>query len=720
MKERGGLNILDALENLNTLVDAESLDQIEVTDDALLIPHKEEKGEEEAKAYWVKAGPDDQTLDAVKETFRTVHAYLQTFYGKMKKGGDTKRLVEGINTIMVLVGEAAKNLEGFGTLFKQRIGEFEEYKQLQNFYRNRVIKESFREFAKTPISKEKFAEAGEIETMDEALEEELQELLGEKEVEEISGVHILNDVEVIKRDHLYELFYLKNEAGHNFYTYALARNIKLACDFGEFAEEYFGDDPLIQIKNWDDKSLQIKAKAVLQKCSPLIHKFYKEAMKYKEMDVVVCVHNSLMSLMLAANSRNLIRQFSLKGCHLYFHDFLLFLRETLHNREYEKFLIYSPPAGKPFFQDLIDLVHALCYQLYTLPQENVELTGSLKQIVEREKHKRGGPLSQMLSQSNHALTQAFKKHPNGPVFKAVDIVRDPEEHFLDLLHQGNIPTKEWSLLSQEGEISALRMPSPVVQEMINRAYIIEEFKNFLHSLHKGETLLCINFQDRTSWREHARSFALEELARHAEYAPTLTVVTLAKDTDFYNQVGVYQELHEASVFIEHFIQHLGDEVTGYYFPPKLKSGSFPKFIKELLHQIHETFFDKKEELSFLERLNFIELAYHFIEWKLLELVKPTWVSFGSKDGLDITGTTHLGIIALLTLPKRRTWSEKEYDQLQTLLFGPTLMNRERVIHPERFERLISMIHLLEEKGDYLQDFKHLFSKESFEWDVKLH
>ena len=72
-----------------------------------------------------------------------------------KKGGDTKRLVAGINTIMVLVGEVAKNLDNFGVLFKTRVYEFEEYKELQNFYRNRVIKESFQDFAKTPIAKEK-------------------------------------------------------------------------------------------------------------------------------------------------------------------------------------------------------------------------------------------------------------------------------------------------------------------------------------------------------------------------------------------------------------------------------------------------------------------------------------------------------------------------------------------------------------------------------------
>jgi hypothetical protein len=386
MKEKGALHILDALENLNTLIDADSLEEIEVTDDSLLIPHKGEKEGGRREIYWVQAGPDTETLSAIKDTFRAVHAYLQTFYSKMKKNGDTKRLVEGINTIMVLVGEAAKNLERFGTLFKSRVSDFDEYKQLQNFYRNRVIKESFREFAKVPIPKQKSAEKNVLPEQ-EAAQAQLQELLAEDEVEEIGGVHILNDLEVIKRDHNYELFYLKNEAGHHFYTYELGRTIKLACDFGEFAQEYFGDDPLLQIKNWEDKSLNLRAAQLLKNCRRSIERFYKEAIKYKEMDVVALVHNALMALMLAANPRNLIRQFSPKGCHLYFHDFLLFLRETLENREYQKFLIYSPPPGKPFFQDLLDVVNQLCYHLFTMEDLDEELTSALKQIIERQRHK---------------------------------------------------------------------------------------------------------------------------------------------------------------------------------------------------------------------------------------------------------------------------------------------------------------------------------------------
>lgn len=717
MKERG-LSILDALENLNILVEADSLDEIELSDNDLLISHKEERENGLRDIYWVRAGPDEQTLGVIRETFRTVHDYLLKFYDSMKIGRDTKRLVEGINTVMVLVGEAAKKLDRFGALFKQRVSEFQEYKELQNFYRSRVIKESFQEFAKAPIPKEKTPQREVLPELSKA-EEDLQELLSEEPIEEIAGVHLLDDLEVVKRDHLYELFYLKNEAGHHFYTYTLARNIKLACDFGEFTDEYFGEDPLLQIKNWEDKILHLLAQKILLANARGIDLFYKEALKYREMECVTLFHNALMALMLAANPRNMIRQFSLKGSHLYFHDFLLFLREGLHNREYQKFLIYSPPASKPFFQDMLDLIHAICFTLYTTKQEDTEVEHSLKKIVEMSKHKKEKNFSQTIMQAYKGLSEVLKKHPNGPLFQALDLVREEEERLFDPFIQGNLPCKEWTLLNEHHEVIAIRMACPTLQELIHRAYILEEFKTFLRSLKRNEVLLFINFQDRTSWKEHARSFAVEDLSRQAEFADHFTVVTLAKDTEFYNQSGVYQDLEDAEVFIDHFIQHLGDEMTGYYFSQKMKKKITSQFLLDLLKQIHHTFFQSQEVLSFIERLDFILIAYHFIELKLIEIVKPKYITLSSKDGLDIGGTSSVGLIALLMISKGKTWNEKENDRLNAIVFAPTLLHRERAVHPERIERLISMIELLEKSGDYLKDFKNLFNKETLKSQVKL-
>jgi len=62
--------------------------------------------------------------------------------------------------------------------------------------------------------------------------------------------------------------------------------------------------------------------------------------------------------------------------------------------------------------------------------------------------------------------------------------------------------------------------------------VIEEFKGFLRHIEmkKGvEKHLLFNLQDRTSWEEHARCQALEDLEHHAEFNNQLVVVTLPKN-----------------------------------------------------------------------------------------------------------------------------------------------------------------------------------------------
>jgi len=349
-----------------------------------------------------------------------------------------------------------------------------------------------------------------------------------------------------------------------------------------------------------------------------------------------------------------------------------------------------------------------------------ELHDSLKKMIDRFEHKKEKSLSSNLYHANFALSQTLLQHPNGPVFKALDIIREEEEEkIFDPLFQGNIAEFECTMHSGEKEIKVLRIPCPTLQQWINKAYISEEFKTFLRALNKKEHLLFINFQDRTSWQEHARCVALEEVSRQAEFAICFTVVTLAKNTDFYNQTGVYEEMHVAKDFMDHFIHHLSDEATGYYFPSHIKHLLFPNFIDELFATIHETFFDGKQKLTYLERLDFIQLAYHLIELKLIEIVHPNLLTLSSKDALDVSATATIGLIAFLSVAKKKEWKQEEIDRLNTILFGPTLMNRERNIQPEFFDRLYAMIHLLEAKKDYLKPFSALFKKETLEWKVKL-
>ncbi len=693
-----GLAILDALENLNAVMDVDSLEELEVTEDSLLVAHKEQKPEE----YWLQAGADEQTAEVIRETFRSVHAYLQTFYQRMKGGGEPRRLVEGINTVMVLVGEATKKIDRLGLLFKERVSDFSEYRNLQDFYRNKVIREIFQDFAKAPVKPTQTPKE------ERALQAEMEGLLTQDTIEEVAGVHILNDLGVIQRDHLYELFYLKNEAGHDFYSFELARNIKLACNFGEFSGEYFGEDPLLQVKNWEDRALHLLARNILKECHVQVEKFYREAMRYREMEIVALVHNSVMALMLAGNPRNLIRQFSAKGAHHYFHDFQLFLRAVLTNREYQRFQVYGAPDSKPFFKQLMALVSSLVLASYTLGPDRNELKGALQELITREHPHKEQKLSDQLVEANKALAHEFAKHPSGPVFKALDLIRDEQPRVFDPLMQGNMPEVEVTLVNGEKRIHILRMAAPISQQLIHKAAVTEEFHVYLHAL-EGSHLL-VNLQDRTSWKEHARCLAVEELARQAEFASVLTVVTLAQDTDFFNQCGMYKELDDAKGFVDHLLHHLADESTGYYFPSEIKKRLFPQFMQQLVAQVHITFFDHKANLSYIERLDFLSLVYRFIELKLIEITQPTFMSLTSKDGLDVTAVETVGLIALLARGE-----PLDVEQLTLILFGATVMQRERVIHPERFDRLASLLRLIEAKASDLSPFAHLFDEQTLNW-----
>ncbi len=472
-------------------------------------------------------------------------------------------------------------------IFREKITDFDEYKQLQHFYKDRVIKESFQKFAKTTDLFRRVV--GEKEKAQAAREE----------VVEVDGAHLIGNLEAIKEDHHYELFFLKNEAGHHFFTYDLIRDMKLACDFGAFSQEYFGDDPLLQIKNWQDRSVHLLAERMLATSKRWLDGFYKEALRFLQVPMVANLHRAIMALMLAANPRNLIRQFSPKGCYRYFDDFQQFLREVLLDRDFQKFLLYAPPASQPFFLELIRVVESLSFNLFTLGADQKEWESVLKTLAIRNGAMKTEKISDFFHKVDHELTNVLKKHPNGPLFKTFDLMlQEDGEHAFDPLIQGNIPTVDGSLNRKSKATQLIRMPSPTTQEYVQKAFVIEEFLTYLRAcsdLKEGRRHLIVNFQDRTSWSEHARCAALEDLSRQAEFVDVLSVVTLAKDTDFYNQTGPYQSLDASSSFIEQMHLQLKDESTGFYFAPAIKEKLFNEFIDPLLHQVHETLFDKKKD-----------------------------------------------------------------------------------------------------------------------------
>jgi hypothetical protein len=692
MASRESIGILEVLDNLSTLAEADSLDEIEVNENFQFIFHKPD--DEVREFYWVRAGANDLTMMAIRENFRSALKHLNGLYKVAKSEEERTRLAEGINQIMVLVGEAASKLEKFDLLFKDRIPKLSEFKDLQNFYKRIVVRQT-----------------------SEIPEELLEEILPQAEsVEELQGVHLLNDIDTIKRDHVYELFFMKNEADLDFYTDVLSKNLKMACDFGEYAKEYSGDDPLVQIKNWEDKGVQVLAKEVLSQTHHELGKLFQAMGPHLEEEMVSLLKRALLALMLAANPRNLLRQYSPKGCFLYFADFQNFFRELLHNREYIHYLLYASPMQLPFSTQLTKVISSMIYQIYTTGPDRSEIASVISQLAGKSKSKE--KLSDFLRTSYESLKKVLENHPNGPLFKALDLLRDENKPSYDPWMMGNLPEKVAVLSMGEKKMSLLRIPAPITQERIERAVITDEFRAFLTAMvQKGQKLLYVDFQDRTSWSEHSRVKALEAISKEANFSDCFTYVNLAKDTDFYNQLSLYRDLADSNEFIQNFFLQLSDESTGYHFPTHIRKALFPIFVEKLLGNIWDHFFDKKAELNLRERLDFIEITYQLISLKIIELEKPDFVTLTSKDGLDIGSTSLVGLLATIGFGTKYQWPENSFSELRTHLFAPTLQQRERVVHSDRFSRFVELISYYEKKEGFLKHFSALFDHNTLTMEI---
>jgi hypothetical protein len=225
--------------------------------------------------------------------------------------------------------------------------------------------------------------------------------------------------------------------------------------------------------------------------------------------------------------------------------------------------------------------------------------------------------------------------------------------------------------------------------------------------------LLINLQDRTSWRDHARCVALEQLEKNPRITKYIDVVTLAIDTDFYEQLAPYDVDEPITIFIDQFKEHLSDEASGYTFPAEVKKVLFHSFIDEMLNAVHRVFFDSKEILTVEERREFISIAYIMLLLKLIETIGPSTVSLSCKDGVDVSTTMTGLLFAFLKMMNQEAFSEADLEYLNLILYAPALIVRQRLCLPDVFDRFLNTLRRLDLKKHELKhtDFLATVKKE---------
>lgn len=675
------LTVMEAVDHLSSLAELDL---------------KSPKVVEEGGINWLDPKDSEEKRETIKQTFRVINNYLHHLYEKDKGSLKDVETQRGVQSIMVLVGEAAQKLDKYtsffkGTNTKNSVTYVKEYQDLQQYYLTKII----HRFQKTLENEEAWqAEWGTLE------EENL-------DVQKRG----LKDLETVRRDKEYELFYIRRDDGRPFFNRNLLRHIKLVGDFDETLSDPTGEDPLLRIKVIQDKEMHESAREILTQAAPYVDEFYKEGMRHKDMELTAQVNMTLMALMLSANSRNMLQNTSGKSSLSYFRDFQIYLRRALSTSEYKKLLATPVDQLDKFSHCLLNLTYSLCILFFTRPADRKEAVTLIRRLIEKgrkqakETPEKGVQFWSVLLDEDEQIRYILKHYPNGPLLKTLDAFREGEEHEgFDPLMQENLPSEIFHFAYDKVDVSCIRLPCPTKQEVINKADVIEEFTSFARSATTkvgAKKHLLINLQDRTSWQEHARSIVLEEMHLKAEYAENLIVVTLPKSTDFYLQADTYHELDLASEFIAQVSDQVASaEECGFYFPPSFKNKEFTKFVGDALQLVHTHFFGGKKELDRKERLDFIELFYQLLILKCIDFFEPDSMSLTCKDAIDTGAASSAAFYAFLkTLSDKPEWTEEDKDKLLWVLYAPALLIRERAIDPQRLHRTVSLLATLQARAE---------------------
>lgn len=672
-KLKGSISVQDAMDNLSIVagLNIENPPRIGIIKKDRIVTDDEELPIEQVQ--WLSEESPEPVSDVLDRTYRAIHQHLKHLYDSAEMNWDNEKTKHGIEALMAMVGDSAERIDAYFELRQGRPVEIktsqrEDFKALQHFYND--------QFAA------KFA--GEDWVPSEKAE--------------------LRDFNAVKADKEYELFYIRKEDGRPYYDPEVLRNLKLSVEFA-MPLEHFEEDPLLKIRAMEDRDVHAAAGQMLHECHDLITEFYKIAHEFPGNDLCSSLNMAASALFLASNPKNLLQNTSGKSDLLYFNDFHYFLRRAMRTPEYQKLVAYPPDdSDKPSWL-FLNLTHAFCRSLFErksgIRQEAIGLIHrTMRRGEEMEKGKvKGDTVWTQFLLDDEKFRTLLANFPNGPLFKILDMIHESEDEDsgipFDPIIQGNLPAKLYEIESKKQKIEILRIPCPTKQASIDKAEVCDEFKGFLRSLGKKSKHLLINLQDRTSWKEYARSHALEMMQKNAEFAGNLAVITLPKDTDFYHQINEYLKL-DADDFIKVFIAQLQTpEECGYYFPPVVKQEEILQFARMALPEIHDKFFQKKKALTRRNREDFIEIFYQMLIFKCIEIIEPTSLSFTCKDAID-TGAAAQGIFyAFLQLQKGDFSNREPQDFLRWLLYAPALFIRERAIDPERLNRAISVIETID-------------------------
>jgi hypothetical protein len=677
------LTVLDAVDNLSSMAELDLVQEIDKIPAGVLT-------EEQAtlRAHILSwRDPEYKTFnqERIKETFIAILKYLRALYETKKSSLSKQEVKQGVRAMMLLSQEAASSVDRQTQIFKgekvKSALELREFKELHHFYSTKI--------------------APRLQPL--ADMQEIWQLSWEKEGAFRQEKGVLEDLEGVRKDKVYELFLIRKEDGTPYFSRSLLHRMQLVGQLDQLFIDPSMEDPFLHIQMVEDQEAHGAAKEILKSSAAYVDEFFKDALKFKNVEFVASLTKALMALMLAADSRNLIHNAVGKHVLDYYSDFHLYLRRALSSAEYQKLKSDASVSSERFLSLALKLSSNLCTAFFMR-------VGSYRAIVELihaliEKGSKGSITQSQISSplmlwnnlrdKDESLRFLFRQYPNRPLLKMIQLLSKQKNVLgFDPLKQQNQPAQLYVISSGDLHLSCIRLPCPTSQFQIDKALIVSEFTGFLTALKSQQCHLLINLQDRTSWKEHARCTSLEKAS---DSSGALVVATFPKHTDFYHQRGTYLDWDDAAEFIKQLKEQVASgEECGYFFPKDTNKKQLLAFVDKAAQTIHTLFFGKKARLVQKNRLDFIEIFYLLLTLKLIEEFNPGSISFTCKDAIDTGAAASATMYAFLRIMSDPApLSKAESDFLLWMLYSPAIIQRERAIEPEPFERMVSALGLIQ-------------------------
>jgi len=652
------ISILEAVDNLSTMAEIDLLEGK---------THRQglfDKLRQHAK--WLSFTDKKKTDDRIKLTFSTIHRYLEHVNAKSIDELKRNHLQNGVIAIMGLAREAALKVDGLKKLMHpgektKSVTQTNEYQLLESFYKRHV-------------------------------QTKLQNLLDttssvKTESPEASG--IIKDLDSLKKDEEYELLFIKRDDGEPFFTSDLIDHLKLVTDFDIAVLDYIQDTPLQMVRVIQDDEAWTVASEIYIYAKSVIEPFLKSYKTHLDDQISHILYSAVIALVAAKNPQNLLKSQRKKSCLGYFKDFHYYLREVVNHQA------FSILDQSPYHLKVKAVIQKLCGWFFLHPMSHPKAVENLKKLIHQGQIKsiKRHSIWEWFLESYEHIANELTNSPSGPILKLIDQYERGEfDNGFSSIWQSNYPSKILDFNLNGKRPAILYLPSPTIQKVATHANLIGEFQAFLN-LNPNQQFLLINLQDK-SLIAKPRAEALEEAYKHF---PNLSVLSLPKDSHFYHQDHEFFDLHKANYFLKALEDQIhGAPITGFTFPTQISHAEIIKFSQKMIPWIHHQFFANNSTLTRKNRQDFIEIFYGFIVFKIIEKLSPDYISMTCKDALDVGSLGNLQLFAFLKIfMEDPTWGSEERDRILELALVPAFINRSRLVLLSRFDRMISMLRVLE-------------------------